>query len=334
MAKQMPEPIAVLVKGEYVPNIPGVVPKGKTGELERVVRNMCLLDCAEDGTYVRMWSSTAFSAEDNCVWYPKWIFDKVVGKFGPPVPTGQGFGGDFDIMECNFKQWEQAAKWQADSINYMIHEEGVEVVFSHFHGPDMAGHTYMRTLKEREGESRKGEETYYNYAVGTHEMADEYIGEFLPLLDEGWTIFLVSDHALVCPEYERPAFGDPYGVNVGVMRALGFTVMKKDENGNLVGIWGAMSDCSHSYKPWEDNFSKGLYLAGVECVDDAEAPQGWTKWTIPGFEYICIETENENTFAEVLSYMNANNIALVGAVHDYTCPLNGKNYMYFPIRTI
>ena len=109
---------------------------------------------------------------------------------------------------------------------------------------------------------------------------------------------------------------------------------KKDEHGNIVGIWGAMSDFTRSFKPWEDNFSKGLYLAGVECVDDAEAPQGWTKWTIPGFEYIYIETENENTFAEVLSYMNANNIALVGAVHDYTCPSSGKSFIYFPIRTI
>ena len=26
---------------------------------------------------------------------------------------------------------------------------------------------------------------------------------------------------------------------------------KKDENG-AVGVWGAMSDCSHSSKPWED----------------------------------------------------------------------------------
>ena len=112
------------------------------------------------------------------------------------------------------------------------------------------------------------------------------------------------------------------------------SLAKKDENGDLVGIWGAMSDCSRSYKPWEDNFSKGLYLAGVECVDDAEAPNGWKKWTIPGFEYICVETENENTFAEVLNYMGANNIALVGAVHDFTCPASGKNYMFFPIRSI
>ena len=109
---------------------------------------------------------------------------------------------------------------------------------------------------------------------------------------------------------------------------------KKDENGNLVGIWGAMSDCSHSYKPWEENFSKGLYLAGVECVDDAEAPEGWTKWKIPGYEYLYAEVESESTFLIVLDYMNTNNIVLAGAVHDFTCPLDGKNYMFFPIRTI
>ena len=112
------------------------------------------------------------------------------------------------------------------------------------------------------------------------------------------------------------------------------SLAKKDKKGNLVGIWGVMSDCSHSFKPWEDNFSKGLYLAGVECVDDAEAPEGWTKWTIPSFEYIFVETENENTFPVVLRYMDENNITLVGAVHDFTCPESGKNYMFFPIRTI
>ena len=56
---------------------------------------------------------------------------------------------------------------------------------------------------------------------------------------------------------------------------------KKDTNGNLLGIWGAMSDFSRSFNPWED-FRKGLYLAGVECCDCAEAPGGWTKWPIPG----------------------------------------------------
>ena len=108
---------------------------------------------------------------------------------------------------------------------------------------------------------------------------------------------------------------------------------KKDEDGNISGIWGAMSDFSRSFQPWE-GFQKGLYLAGVECNEDAKAPDGWTKWVIPGYEYIYVERENDNTFSEVIQYMKDNGIALAGAVHDFTCPQTGKGYMFFPIRKL
>jgi len=108
---------------------------------------------------------------------------------------------------------------------------------------------------------------------------------------------------------------------------------KRDENGNLVGIWGAMSDLSHSFQPWEDGFSKGLYLAGVECVDNAEAPDGWTKWMIPGYEYLVVEN-HDGAFRDTIRQMQKEEIALVGAVHDYTDPATGKGYLYFPIRKV
>lgn len=108
---------------------------------------------------------------------------------------------------------------------------------------------------------------------------------------------------------------------------------KKDENGNLVGVWGAMTDLSRSFNSWED-FSKGYYLAGVECAHGAEAPDGWTKWVIPGFEYICAECEDENTFPKMIEYMKEETIPLAGAVHDFTCPRTGKNYMFFSIRKL
>ena len=108
---------------------------------------------------------------------------------------------------------------------------------------------------------------------------------------------------------------------------------KKDENGNIIGIWGAMTDFSRAFNPWED-FSKGLYLAGVECSDDTEAPDGWTKWIIPGYEYICVERENEDTFSKAIKYLEENALSLVGAVHDFTCPQTGKNYIFFPIRKL
>ena len=85
--------------------------------------------------------------------------------------------------------------------------------------------------------------------------------------------------------------------------------------------------------PTEDGFSKGLYLAGVECVDNAEAPDGWTKWIIPDYEYIVVEN-HKGMFEETIGQMNEDGISLVGAVHDYTDPVTGKGYLYFPIREV
>jgi predicted transcriptional regulator YdeE len=109
---------------------------------------------------------------------------------------------------------------------------------------------------------------------------------------------------------------------------------KKDENGNILGIWGAMSDFSRSFNPWEKEFSQGLYLAGVECSNDAEAPNGWIKWVVPGYEYIYVENETKETFPLAIRYLKDNNISLAGAVHDFICPETGKGYMFFPIRRL
>lgn len=108
---------------------------------------------------------------------------------------------------------------------------------------------------------------------------------------------------------------------------------KKDADGKLVGIWGAMSDFSRGFRPWEDGFCKGLYLAGVECVEDAQAPDGWTKWRIPGYEYIVAENQ-KGAFEKTLAHLSQQGLSLAGAVHDHTDPATGKNYLYFPIREL
>ena len=111
------------------------------------------------------------------------------------------------------------------------------------------------------------------------------------------------------------------------------SLVKRDGKGNLVGIWGAMSDKTRSFMPWED-FSEGLYLAGAECADDAPAPEGWVKWVIPAYEYIVVEKDADDTFSRTLKYMQERNISLVGAVHDFTSPQTGKEFMFFPIRKL
>lgn len=109
--------------------------------------------------------------------------------------------------------------------------------------------------------------------------------------------------------------------------------LAKTENGQLVGVWGAMSDFSRSFQPWEEGFTQGLYLAGAECVDDAQPPAGWTKWVIPGYEYLRVES-TPAAFPDTLAYLAQQGMELTGAVHDFTDPATGKGYMCFPIRRL
>ena len=107
---------------------------------------------------------------------------------------------------------------------------------------------------------------------------------------------------------------------------------KRDENGGLVGFWGTMSDFTHSFKPWE-GFSQGLYLAGAECEDEADAPSGWTKWVVPSFEYLCFDCE-EFGFERAIDYVKNHGFSLAGAAHDFTNPRTGKGYIYIPIKKL
>lgn len=94
-----------------------------------------------------------------------------------------------------------------------------------------------------------------------------------------------------------------------------------------------MSDFSHSFRPWED-FSKGLYLAGVECAEDAEAPAGWTKWIVPGYEFVYVEHDDDVSFADGIQYLKDHDLPLAGAAHDFTDPATGRQYMFFPVRRL
>ena len=83
-------------------------------------------------------------------------------------------------------------------------------------------------------------------------------------------------------------------------------------------------------KLWDDansHFSEVAHLA------KKDANGGWIKWTIPSYEYIVVEN-HKGMFEETIGQMNEDGISLVGAVHDYTDPVTGKGYLYFPIREV
>jgi predicted AlkP superfamily phosphohydrolase/phosphomutase len=231
-SKDSAEPLFVLDNDVYTPNCPDTVPY--QDGIVNVVRNMRVLEIAEDASYVRMWASNASDADNSDCWYPRWIFDKIKANFGPPSASSMVSGQDEDlIIKCSGEQWNQCAQWQADAMIYMMENEGVDVVFSHFHGPDLSGHAYMKYMKNRDN-SQQDESVVRKWHENTYRWTDDYIGRFLPMIEKGWTVLLVSDHALICPEHEPNDICDNNGVNVGVMKELGYTVLQKDENGNEI----------------------------------------------------------------------------------------------------
>ncbi|MBQ3509736.1 MAG: alkaline phosphatase family protein [Peptococcaceae bacterium] len=228
--KTAAEPMAVLEYDVFT-GVYDTVPK-KDGSEENIYRNMRLLKIAEDGSYVRLWSSRGMSCDDDSVWFPKSLFKEITENCGPLQPTSQMSGNDADlIMKCCDPQWRASAEWQSKVMHYMIEKYGVEVIFSHMHNVDLAGHNYMKYLKNREN-SRYDENEVVKFAEATYKVTDDYIGSFMHLIDEGWTIMIFSDHALICAEEEPAVLCENCGVNVDPFREWGYTVMKVDENGN------------------------------------------------------------------------------------------------------
>ncbi len=112
----------------------------------------------------------------------------------------------------------------------------------------------------------------------------------------------------------------------------------KNPDGTYVGFWGVMSDESRSFRPWTHQFTRGLYLAGVETYADTVAPEGWTKWVMPARKYIVVDVEPDRyreIFDEVIHHtLSEKGMKLAGAVCDYTEPATGKNSLFFPVASL
>ena len=110
----------------------------------------------------------------------------------------------------------------------------------------------------------------------------------------------------------------------------------KNTDGSYVGIWGAMSDETMSFMPWTDDFSRGLYLAGIEVYEDTPVPEGWVKWVMPARKYLVTEIHTEN-YGEIFGYVIKSLIPelgmkLAGAVCDFTEPASGQNKLFFSVK--
>ena len=127
--------------------------------------------------------------------------------------------------------WDNVVDWYIKVFDYMIETEGIEVIFSHLHSVDFVEHTFIRYMHGI-GFNKYDQSVYEGWMERLYQQCDRYLGNMLHYMEEGWTIMVTSDHAQVAPYHTPPAIGDMCGINTGLMRELGYTVLVKDENGN------------------------------------------------------------------------------------------------------
>ena len=207
----------------------------KNGRTKKACRSWKLLTLTPDGARVKLWVSNALDVENDTLWQPKSLYKTVTENVGPVPPVSLIGGEDEELAEEIFlPSWEIYNKWQADSLKYLIDREDYEIIFSHLHNVDCAGHQFWHLAKTLKPWKHTDEKFYQKLIEKVYEQTDEYLGEFYEYLDKGWDIFIVSDHGLLVGENVPPILGEYGGLNLGVMEELGYTVRKKDEDGNPV----------------------------------------------------------------------------------------------------
>lgn len=186
---------------------------------------------------INLWISRANDITDDAPWHPKSLHKEIIENVGYWCWTS-GLGGKNTYFSelLMLPTWEIYNNWQAACLKYFIDNDKYDVIFSHLHNVDGIGHNIWPHGHLNVHTNPEDIERNHEFMAETYRQTDRYLAQFLQYLDEGWTIILTSDHGLICDTNEEgPALmGDAFGVNAKIMDELGYTVLKRDEEGNIL----------------------------------------------------------------------------------------------------
>lgn len=224
------EPFVTIPIGKMVSGI--IDDAEKKGNTRPSCRSYKILELDPEGTALRLWISNALDTTNHLLWHPASLHKNLSEGVSPIPPVSLIGGEDAELAEHIFEpSWDLYCQWQADSLEYLIEQEQYDVVFSHLHNIDCAGHQIWHLAKTLKPWEHTDEKVYQKLIERFYIQTDRYLGRFLHYLEEGYTIFIVSDHGLLVGENVPPILGEYGGLNTKVMEELGYTVMKKDGSG-------------------------------------------------------------------------------------------------------
>ncbi|MBN7772295.1 alkaline phosphatase family protein [Clostridium aminobutyricum] len=227
------EPFVVIEKDKMVTGI--IDTATKKGVTKQCCRSYKILELSPDGTNLRLWISNALDVTNDMLWHPAALHDQIVEQVGHIPPVSLIGGEDSELVEQIFEpSWDIYSQWQADCLVHLLDNENYDAIFSHLHNIDCAGHQIWHLGKTLEPWSHIDETVYQELIERFYVQTDRYLGRFLHFVDKGYTIFIVSDHGLLVGENVPPILGEYAGLNTQVMEELGYTVLKKDADGNAL----------------------------------------------------------------------------------------------------
>ena len=230
-SKKDAEPYATIIGESIVYNVLEKTRNDNGDEVE-CVRHYQVTEIAADGSAVKMYINAPMDISRDDLFHPKSLYQDIITNVGHVPARPVVSGKNPDVVEYTMLPiWNNYCQWQADALTYFMKENKFDVIFSHLHNVDGMGHMFWHYGKNQEYWGND-EAQYQDLMEQVYVQTDNYIGRFLPYIEEGWTVIITSDHGLVVTEHHENVLSEVSSVNVPVMRELGYTVMKKDADGN------------------------------------------------------------------------------------------------------
>lgn len=235
--KRAEKPLVTIKDGEYHPLVETEILF--QGEKVKSTRHFTIVKIDPEGSFVTMSIGTAMDIETErkeSNWLPQSLYQQSIDIAGH-IPYAIAVGGGYPEMISRrvLPSWDVFSKWQAKALLGLIEQNEYDCVFTHLHSCDHVGHPCWRWAKTRAKYGYNDEKVYQGFLEEIYFQADEYVAQFMPLIEKGWDIILTSDHGLLCSEEDDiPFLGEGFVMNVGVLRDLGYTVLKRDEDGKIL----------------------------------------------------------------------------------------------------
>ena len=232
-SKKADAPYAVITSGIPVYNVRDEV-KDSEGQVHQCVRHYQILSLSPDGSKLSMALNMAMDITRDDFFHPQSLWTEVTEKFGyPPIAFRINGVNPNIVKNVLIPSWDPYCNWQADCLTHFMQEGRYDIIFSHIHNVDSMGHQFWHFAKYQE-EWGNDAEAYQYFFEMIYEQTDRYLGRFLPYLDQGWTMIITSDHGLITTEHHGVLLGEMNGLNVPIMRELGYTVLEKDADGKEI----------------------------------------------------------------------------------------------------